>query len=206
MVGQLITPVLLILNSKPLSENCNMRFARVVKIEENDTEPDQASLESGFTEPPLTGQPEGPELPVHDQNDGTPNDHGYLSSDDEDITDLVRVVLASKQRRQGTLKGPLQKGIHQGTSYPERPRLFACPFWKMDPHTHWDCFAKQLTSISYVKQHLTQCHTPAYYGHLAGSVRTAHGMAHGHSGGAVVFDMAHRVPRSATARVRLHRL
>ncbi|KAK1829902.1 hypothetical protein QBC39DRAFT_383841 [Podospora conica] len=47
----------------------------------------------------------------------------------------------------------------------QRPRYFACPFWKLDPNKHWECILKKMTSISYVKQHLLRRHTPDFYCH-----------------------------------------
>ena len=43
------------------------------------------------------------------------------------------------------------------------PTTFACPFWKFDSSTHKRCFSRQLTSISYLKQHLKRDHTPSFY-------------------------------------------
>jgi hypothetical protein len=42
-------------------------------------------------------------------------------------------------------------------------RYLACPFWKLDPKKHWECFSKKTTKISYVKQHLHRRHTPSFY-------------------------------------------
>ncbi|KAH8894717.1 hypothetical protein GQ53DRAFT_642883, partial [Thozetella sp. PMI_491] len=44
-----------------------------------------------------------------------------------------------------------------------RPKHLACPFWKLDPDKHWECFLKKISTISYVKQHLSRRHTPSYY-------------------------------------------
>lgn len=54
------------------------------------------------------------------------------------------------------LKGPPSHSL-------EKPRFLACPFWKLDPNKHWECFLKKLTTVSYVKQHLSRRHTPALY-------------------------------------------
>jgi hypothetical protein len=37
-------------------------------------------------------------------------------------------------------------------------RVFACPFWKMDPTHHMDCLTRRLTRIRDVKQHLQRKH------------------------------------------------
>lgn len=42
-------------------------------------------------------------------------------------------------------------------------KLLACPFWKLDPRVHKDCFRMKLDKISRVKQHLTRKHLPAFY-------------------------------------------
>lgn len=61
-------------------------------------------------------------------------------------------------------EGPPNKKTNTGGSpCSSRSALLACPFWKLDPNTHWKCYAKRLTAISYVKQHLNRNHTPAYY-------------------------------------------
>lgn len=39
----------------------------------------------------------------------------------------------------------------------------ACPFLKLDPRKHWECFSKKITRIGYVKLHLTRVHTPPLY-------------------------------------------
>ena len=44
---------------------------------------------------------------------------------------------------------------------PRKP--FACPFWKMDSLAHQGCFARRLTRIRDVKQHLARQHTPDFY-------------------------------------------
>ncbi|RTE84096.1 hypothetical protein BHE90_001449 [Fusarium euwallaceae] len=44
-----------------------------------------------------------------------------------------------------------------------KPRFLACPFWKLDPDKHWECFLKKITTVSYVKQHLSRRHTPTLY-------------------------------------------
>ncbi|KAM6511205.1 hypothetical protein FALCPG4_016208 [Fusarium falciforme] len=54
------------------------------------------------------------------------------------------------------LKGPPSHSL-------EKPRFLACPFWKLDLNKHWECFLKKLTTVSYVKQHLSRRHTPALY-------------------------------------------
>ena len=44
-----------------------------------------------------------------------------------------------------------------------RPRFLACPFWKLDPPKHWECFQRKHDTISRVKQHLARRHTPEHY-------------------------------------------
>ncbi|KAH6955764.1 hypothetical protein BKA56DRAFT_681224 [Ilyonectria sp. MPI-CAGE-AT-0026] len=44
-----------------------------------------------------------------------------------------------------------------------RSRFLACPFWKSDPVTHYECFSNKTLKISYVKQHLERRHTPDFY-------------------------------------------
>ncbi|KAH7013073.1 hypothetical protein EDB80DRAFT_363857 [Ilyonectria destructans] len=44
-----------------------------------------------------------------------------------------------------------------------RPRFLACPFWKLDPVKHYECFSNKTLKISYVKQHLERRHTPDFY-------------------------------------------
>lgn len=51
-----------------------------------------------------------------------------------------------------------------------RPYFLACPFWKLDPEKHWECFFKKTTTVSYVKQHLARRHTPAFYCHRCFSI------------------------------------
>ncbi|KAM7211495.1 hypothetical protein V8F06_013115 [Rhypophila decipiens] len=46
-----------------------------------------------------------------------------------------------------------------------RRRYLACPFWKLDPSKHWECFFRRTTTVSYVKQHLARRHTPTFYCH-----------------------------------------
>ncbi|KAM7183978.1 hypothetical protein V8F33_013249 [Rhypophila sp. PSN 637] len=46
-----------------------------------------------------------------------------------------------------------------------RRRFLACPFWKLDPSKHWECFFRRTTTVSYVKQHLARRHTPTFYCH-----------------------------------------
>lgn len=53
-------------------------------------------------------------------------------------------------------KGPSSRSL-------AKPRFLACPFWKLDPKKHWECFLKKITTVSYVKQHLSRRHTPALY-------------------------------------------
>lgn len=42
-------------------------------------------------------------------------------------------------------------------------KLFACPFWKLDPIKYRGCFSMTLRGIPRVKQHLTRKHTPTFY-------------------------------------------
>ncbi|KAH8885528.1 hypothetical protein GQ53DRAFT_828919 [Thozetella sp. PMI_491] len=43
------------------------------------------------------------------------------------------------------------------------PKHLACPFWKLDPIKHCECFLHKLNTIGYVKQHLARRHTPTFY-------------------------------------------
>jgi hypothetical protein len=42
-------------------------------------------------------------------------------------------------------------------------KLLACPFWKLDPGKHRECFRMKLDRISRVKQHLNRKHAPDFY-------------------------------------------
>ncbi|KAK4211297.1 hypothetical protein QBC37DRAFT_14602 [Rhypophila decipiens] len=53
----------------------------------------------------------------------------------------------------------------QPKEVPSRRRFLACPFWKLDPSKHWECFFRRTTTVSYVKQHLARRHTPTFYCH-----------------------------------------
>ncbi|KAK3309313.1 uncharacterized protein B0T15DRAFT_319 [Chaetomium strumarium] len=44
-----------------------------------------------------------------------------------------------------------------------RQKFLACPFGKLDPNKYWECFLKRITTISYVKQHLSRKHTPDFF-------------------------------------------
>lgn len=44
-----------------------------------------------------------------------------------------------------------------------KPTLLACPFLKLDRNEHWECFFRKITTIGYLKQHLTRRHTPGLY-------------------------------------------
>ncbi|KAK1758183.1 hypothetical protein QBC47DRAFT_133891 [Echria macrotheca] len=56
-----------------------------------------------------------------------------------------------------------RRKLFKEPSCSSRPRFLACPFWKLDPVKHWECFTKRLKAISYVKQHLSRRHTPDFY-------------------------------------------
>lgn len=58
---------------------------------------------------------------------------------------------------------PPKKSNPQALVSTGRPRFIACPFWKLNPRKHWECFSKKITNIGYVKQHLTRRHTPSLY-------------------------------------------
>lgn len=58
---------------------------------------------------------------------------------------------------------PSKKSNLQALDSTGRPRFIACPFMKLDPRKHKDCFSKKITNIGYVKQHLTRTHTPSLY-------------------------------------------
>lgn len=45
----------------------------------------------------------------------------------------------------------------------EKSKFLACPFWKLNPKKHCNCFFKKMTKIAYVKQHLTRRHTSGLY-------------------------------------------
>lgn len=49
------------------------------------------------------------------------------------------------------------------TNHIGKPKFLACPFWKLDPSTHWECFLKKNRTISHVKEHLHRRHTPTFY-------------------------------------------
>ena len=64
---------------------------------------------------------------------------------------------------EGAGRPPMKKSKPEPTRILGRPRFIACPFWKLDPRKHWDCFSKRITNISYAKQHLNRRHTPEIY-------------------------------------------
>lgn len=66
-----------------------------------------------------------------------------------------------------------------------RPGFLACPFWKSDPTTHWECFLKKLTTISYVKQHLARRHAPDFYCERCFQIFSNNQDYHGHMKNAV---------------------
>lgn len=57
---------------------------------------------------------------------------------------------------------PPPKRAKQGPGQ-QRHRLLACPYWKSNPERHRCCFAKKLSRIRDVKQHLSRKHTPQFY-------------------------------------------
>ncbi|KAK0639920.1 hypothetical protein B0T16DRAFT_423918 [Cercophora newfieldiana] len=58
---------------------------------------------------------------------------------------------------------PCPKKLSLGSKPQGGPMYLACPFWKMDSTTHWECALKQLDTIPHLKQHLGRRHTPKHY-------------------------------------------
>ncbi|KAI5460435.1 hypothetical protein BGZ63DRAFT_404903 [Mariannaea sp. PMI_226] len=57
---------------------------------------------------------------------------------------------------------PKRKRIKRHNS-DKNQQLLACPFWKLDPSKHCDCFRMKMDTASRVKQHLVRNHTPDFY-------------------------------------------
>lgn len=120
-----------------------------------------------------------------DGADGDHGDHGEHGEERENDSTQSRVNFSSAahtpsksdhgQKRQRHEKGNSEnsedeRGVPRSkrpkVSQPkgvERPKLLACPFWKLDPIKHRECFSNKTPKISYVKQHLERRHTPDFY-------------------------------------------
>jgi len=108
----------------------------------------QSSGSNGQSSSATASQPQ-PSLPSTSTNSHQPNRKRCRSPNRPD-----------DRSDQGDIPNPLPKKVRPDQSV---RKLFACPFWKMNPERYQDCFSKRLARIRDVKQHLSRQHTPEFY-------------------------------------------
>ena len=80
-----------------------------------------------------------------------------------------------KSKKHGRQNGDNGDEEDDAPNHPKRPklkdeapagsgkRLLACPFWKHDQLSHWNCSFQKNDTIGHLKQHLKRRHTPDFY-------------------------------------------
>ena len=71
-----------------------------------------------------------------------------------------------------------------------RPQLLACPFYKLSPRKHRQCFTKKLDTISHMKTHLYRRHATDFYCQKCKTIFNDDQALHEHLQGTCSFSLA----------------